>query len=125
MCPAATRIRRGARRRVDEDAMNARHARRVVAAVVAAQLAVPGLSLMHEPPSRLGFQMYSSAGIMPTVTADGETVALDRLMAAQRPEIDWAAYLPQQVCRQLPTAQRVTVAFTPDRSRIAEVTCRH
>ncbi|GAA1523999.1 hypothetical protein [Nocardioides humi] len=89
----------------------------VVAGVVVLLFLVPAVLLVAGPkPSRLGFQMYSGYGM---VTASWEDrsgqlheVDLAHETASVRTEIDWTAFLPEELCRRLPSAVRVEVGRT-------------
>jgi hypothetical protein len=96
-----------------------------ICAVVAAQVAVPAVALLDEPPTRFGFQMYSAMGevTVEAVDARGEPVdvAPETLVAGTlRPDADWTGVLPERVCDAVPEASSVTVT-QPDNRRT--VTC--
>jgi hypothetical protein len=95
--------------------------RRLVAAVIALQVAVPTIALAHSVPSRFGFQMYSGQGgvAVEAVDARGRAVPvdLDRIVPGLlRAEFDWTVVLPEAVCAATPSADRVTVS-QPEQKR--------
>ena len=109
-------------RRCDGD-MGKTKTRRLVAAVVAVQIAVPALAMvLCDAPTRFGFQMYSGVGSLPEITADGAAVPIDSLIAAPRAEIDWSRVLPEHTCRQFPKAKRIAFVAPHDRVR-RELSC--
>ena len=83
-------------------------------AVIVAQVAVPLVALLaSDPPTRLGFQMYSATGTLEITVQDrhGDEVEVDVrdvLGTSPRPEIDWTKRLPEALC-EVPEAHRVTV----------------
>jgi hypothetical protein len=86
----------------------------LVAAVIAAQVAVPIVALANGVPSRFGFQMYSGRGgvVVEAVDARRKAVPVDLdsiLPGLLRPEFDWTGALPEAVCATTPSAARVTV----------------
>lgn len=91
-----------------------RPGRWLVAAVIAAQIAVPAVALATDVPSRFGFQMYSGQGgaVVKAVDARGRAVPVDLdsiVPGLLRPEFDWTGALPEAVCAAVPAASRVTV----------------
>jgi hypothetical protein len=79
----------------------------VLVAVVAVQIAVPLIAAFQPPPARLGWQMYSGLGTVPTIVlhaTDGtvEVVPSGDYASRSRGEIDWAAYLPTWACDTYP-----------------------
>lgn len=91
-------------------------ARGVVITVIAAQFCVPLVALVaSEPPTRLGFQMYSGLGELEVTVEDerGEDMDYDAgeaLAVAPRIEIDWTRHLPEALCEVTEGAARVTVS---------------
>jgi hypothetical protein len=93
----------------------------VVAAVLVAQVVVPSIALLDEPPTRFGFQMYSAQGGV-TVRAQeprGEPVDVDLpsvVAGPLRPSSRTPAALPERLCAATPGAVQVTVA-QPENTR--------
>lgn len=87
---------------------------RMLAAGIAVQVLVPLVALLGgEPPTRLGFQMYSGTGKLEIRVEDERGSKLDvdlgEILAVQpRIELDWTRRLPEALCG-LPGAARVTV----------------
>ena len=90
--------------------------RGLVLAVIGAQFCVPFLALViSEPPTRLGFQMYSGRGTLEVIVEDerGREIDYDAgevLAAPPRVELDWSRHLPAAICEATPQAARVKVA---------------
>ncbi|KRE37059.1 hypothetical protein ASG73_12200 [Janibacter sp. Soil728] len=88
--------------------------RGVVLGVIAAQFCVPLIALVaSEPPTRLGFQMYSGLGSLDVTVEDehGQDVEYDPaevFAVSPRVEIDWTRRLPERLCA-IPGAAQVTV----------------
>lgn len=86
----------------------------MLAAVIAVQVLVPLVALLgSEPPTRLGFQMYSGVGelVIQVEDRDGNKMDVDLgqvLAAPPRVELDWTHRLPEALCR-FAGAARVTV----------------
>ncbi len=94
----------------------------IFAAVVAAQVTVPSIAFLLEPPTRFGFQMYSGVGSVPAVsfvTGEGQVTALEtpKLIASQRAEIDWVHHLPAYVCDRYPRARTVVLTNTETKTK--------
>lgn len=92
-----------------------------VAAVVAAQIAVPTVAFFDEPPTPFGFQMFSAQGAVTIEAVDdqGRSVDVDAeglVPGVFRPDVDWTLTLPERVCAELPHVRSVTVA-QPDGRR--------
>ena len=90
--------------------------RRMLAAVVVIQFAVPTVALTMDAPTRLGFQMYSGMGEVPVVEVvtregDVETLRQDKVIAVARAELPWAQFLPPHVCRVYSDAQAVRLRY--------------
>ena len=90
---------------------------RAVFGVAAALLVVPAALLLLGPtPSRYSFQMYSGYGVMSASWEDDDgavhDVRLGEHIAASRIEVDWPAFLPEELCRRIPEAVRVEVRRT-------------
>ena len=88
----------------------------VLAVIVAAQIAVPTIAALQPPPTRLGWQMYSGVGDLPSISltrADGSGlgVSLHDVIAKGRPELDWNTYLPPYLCAQHPDATGGTLSY--------------
>lgn len=85
-----------------------------VAAVIAAQVAVPLVASFDVPPTPFGFQMYSALGYVKVDAVDlhGDPVDIDVdgvTADILRPSLDWTEALPEHVCDRLPAAGQVTV----------------
>lgn len=98
---------------------------RILAAVVALQLAVPAVALALDAPTRFGFQMYSGQGDNLTVSAVNRhghirRVDLSTVAANPRPELDWTQHLPEYLCATGAGYRSVTVSS--DHAR-RELTC--
>ena len=90
--------------------------KRWLALIVGVQFSVPAVALAMEPPTRLGFQMYSGLGEVPeiTITAnDGSTdeVAIGDVVAVPRPELDWSIKLPEHLCGTKRDAHTVRLSW--------------
>ncbi|CCG02929.1 hypothetical protein [Blastococcus saxobsidens] len=89
--------------------------------VLVAQVTVPTLALLDEPPTRFGFQMYSAQGGVEVTATDvhGSRFTPDltnSLAGSLRPEFDWTRSLPEFVCEVTPRAVGVTVT-QPEQKR--------
>lgn len=102
---------------------------RAVLGVAAALFVVPAVLLLVGPtPARYSFQMYSGYGVMSArwLDRDGHThdVRLGPHLAASRIEIDWPAFLPEELCARMPAAVAVEVRRTqPGGDERRSVTC--
>lgn len=90
--------------------------RGLVVAVIGAQFCVPLVALLAtEPPTRLGFQMYSGQARLQVTVEDERGDELDYdagqvLAAVPRVELDWTRVLPPALCEVTEGAARVTVS---------------
>jgi hypothetical protein len=86
---------------------------RLLAAVLATQVAVPTAATLHGVPSRFGFHMYSGNEHLAVSARDrhGQQVDVDvpSLVAKVRYELDWSRILPDVICDHYPHARRVVV----------------
>lgn len=106
-----------------DQASDGRHASRryanwpLIIGIIAIQLAVPTLAFFQEPPSRLGWQMYSGIGQLPEINVERPNGDLTDLpftdvAAAPRPELNWSELLPPFVCAQLPDAIAIDLTYS-------------
>jgi hypothetical protein len=99
---------------------------RLVAAVIALQVAVPAVALLQEPPARFGFQMYSGYGGELTVLdarGDEIDVAFSDLFARYpRPELRWDTYVVEHLCAEVDGSHAVSI--TQGRRPERVVPCR-
>ncbi|UJP10278.1 hypothetical protein L2X99_00710 [Microbacterium sp. KUDC0406] len=87
----------------------------------------PALALAGPRPAMLGWQMYSAqpgSPIIEIVTVDGGSrlLSLSDLVPRWRPEIDYAARVPQQLCASDPGIARVEMRRDTPRMDV-RVTC--
>lgn len=85
-----------------------------IVTVIGLQFAVPAVAFVQEPPTRLGFQMYSGYGDgdITALDADGRLIELDwpNLLARNlRPELDWTRVVPQYLCSHVHGIDKVVV----------------
>ncbi|MFE6964537.1 hypothetical protein ACFVAJ_05450 [Agromyces sp. NPDC057679] len=96
-----------------------------VIAVIGLQVTVPLIALLQPPPQKLGFQMYSALGGVTAFTIDAEGAEhrvddLERIVAKNRPEIDWLPSLPEAIC----AAESAAVSVRVEQSgRSRSLTC--
>jgi hypothetical protein len=102
---------------------------RALVAVVISLFVVPAVILLAGPkPSRFGFQMYSGYGVLDASWQD-RSGGLHRVdvydhLANDRGEVDWPAFLPEELCTRIPGAVRVEVRRTqPGGDERRSVTC--
>lgn len=72
--------------------------------LIAIQFAVPAVAFVQEPPTRLGWQMYSGIGELPEVSVEGSNGDIidppfTDFAAAPRPELNWGEHLPPSCVR--------------------------
>ncbi|RXZ49018.1 hypothetical protein ESP57_08655 [Agromyces fucosus] len=96
-----------------------------ICAVICLQIALPLIALLQPPPQEFGFQMYSSLGGVTAITvgADGvehPVVDLDRIVAKDRPEVDWLPLLPEAICEADAAAMSVQVEQS---GRVRSIEC--
>lgn len=98
--------------RIDQEVPGTRRRARWLWLVVVIQVLLPLAALTH-PPSRLGFQMYSGLGGTEVDVRDAEgerlPVKAALLPAPLRPDLPYAASLPEFLCRNVPGAATVAV----------------
>jgi hypothetical protein len=97
----------------------------VMLGVVALQFLVPAVALTREPPTRLGFQMYSATGGVEIEVFDrnGHELKVDYssvVAGSFRPELQWTRRLPEYLCSRFPRAAVVEVT---DSSRERMIRC--
>ncbi|GAB3247811.1 hypothetical protein [Arthrobacter pigmenti] len=85
--------------------------------ILALQLVVPAIAFFQEPPTRLGWQMYSGIGELPKVHVETEANTTEKIVfmdvaANNRSEIDWRKYLPEFVCQENANAIAVELAYS-------------
>ncbi|MEF3402631.1 hypothetical protein [Agromyces sp. CCNWLW203] len=85
-----------------------------ICAVIGLQIAVPLVALFQPPPQKFGFQMYSALGGITAVTVDAGGLEhpvddFERIVAKNRPEIDWLPSLPEALCEADASAVSVRV----------------
>lgn len=84
--------------------------------IVALQVATPAFSLLHEPPTRLGWQMYSGNGELPKIIVEStngaeEDIPFTDLAATSRAELNWDHVIPAYVCGQMEDAATVRLIY--------------
>ncbi len=100
--------------------------RALLSCAIATQVLVPAIALL-QPPTRLGFQMYSGRGGTEVAVFDALGNSIDveiegYVAGTLRPELDWTRNLPEHLCASIADAARVTVT-RPDQSRTRTVEC--
>lgn len=90
---------------------------RAVVVVAVALFLVPAAILLVAPkPSRFGFQMYSGYGVLSATWEDAagrlHRVDVNDHLANDRSEVDWPAFLPEELCKRIPGAVHVEVRRT-------------
>ncbi len=88
----------------------------LVPVVVAVQILVPTVALFLDPPTRLGFQMYSGLGEIPGIEIKlsnrvVESVPHEEVLAWPRAELDWSRYLPRHLCDSRPGTAEVSLVY--------------
>jgi hypothetical protein len=102
--------------------------RLLVGLAIAAQVAVPAVAAIDDPPTRFGFQMYDGRGGPPEVSvigADGVETPLKLtsvIASSGRPDIDVASRLPAYLCSTRPQITAVRVQ-KPGRPRPEPIPC--
>ena len=96
-----------------------------ICAVICVQVALPLIALLQPPPQEFGFQMYSALGGVTAITVDADGVEqpfvdLDRILAKDRPEVDWLPSLPEAICEADAAAVSVQVGQS---GRIRSIEC--
>jgi len=97
----------------------------VLTALIVIQLLIPTILLINPRPARFGWQMYTTAADLPLMTAidaagNERPIAVERLLAGPRAEIDYVPLLVAQGCG-LVEAERIRVQ--PHGEPWVEVAC--
>ena len=99
----------------------------LVAAVLAAQVVIPTLALLHARPAMFGWQMFSIRVRRPVVTAvdaagGRQQVAVDAMTPRYRADAPYTEAIGPFVCRRFPGTVTVLVEWEAPRPGL-EVAC--